>query len=372
MNIKKLIELRNAKKAEMEGLLGKAVTEERAMDETEKAKFDALEAEIRSLDGTIKAYEASQKLEIIEGKEEEKAEEDVEKAEERAFENFVRGAVLEERADSFLTQGSNGKVVPLTISNRIVTIVKEQVDFMKYARVEVVNGTLAFPKYTDSNEAAYVDETSETEAKNGSFTTIDLTGYVIEAVSIISKKMITNVDFDIVSFVINEVAKKIVNKLEKEFINGTASKITGILSTANTVTAAASTAVTYDELVKVKHELKTVFQKNGVFVMHPETYTSLCLLKDGNQQPYFKDDDYKILNRPVLVSENMPKMVAGAKAIVYGDLSGYVIKLAKSMEINVLYELYARKNSVGVQALVEVDANIVEAQKITSITMKSA
>ena len=57
MNIKKLIELRNAKKAEMEGLLGKAVTEERAMDETEKAKFDALEAEIRSLDGTIKAYE---------------------------------------------------------------------------------------------------------------------------------------------------------------------------------------------------------------------------------------------------------------------------------------------------------------------------
>lgn len=373
MELKKLYEQREDLQKEMETILDSAKTEERAMSEDETTKFDDIEAKIKAIDKTIQCEERAREIKMLENTMVNEIEkEDVAQVEERAFVDFIRGTVTENRADSFLTQGSNGTVVPRSIADRIITAVKDQVDFMKYANVVFANGTLAFPVYSDTNEANYVDETLETEAKNGAFTTIDLTGFVIEAISIVSKKMITNVDFDIVSFVINEVVKKIVNKLEKEFINGTTNKITGVLSTTNTVETASSTTITYDELVKTKHTLKQAFQGNGVWVMHPDTYTAICLLKDGNEMPYFKDDEYVVLNRPVLVSDNMPSMAAGNKAIVYADLSGYTIKMAKSVEVNLLNELYARKNAIGVQGIVEVDAKITDEQKIVALTMKTA
>lgn len=370
MNLKALYESKNEKINAMDNILSKMETENRAeMAAEEIVEFDKLESEVRAIEDTIVRAEKRRDLTLNVVTDEKKEELRAEEVEERAFDSFLRGTITENRADGYLTQGNNGSVVPKTIANRIITAVKDQVDFMKYANVIFVNGTLAYPVYTDANEATYIDEVTESDAKNGAFTTIDLTGYVIEAISIISKKMVTNVDFDLVSFVVNEVVKKIVNKLEKEFINGTTDKITGIISTTNTVTAASATAITYDELVKTKHKLKQAFQSNGVWVMKPETYTALCLLKDGNQQPYFKDDEYKILGRPVLVSDNMPAIATGVKSILFGDLSGYTIKMAKTVEVNVLNELYARKNSVGIQGIVEVDGKITDIQKIVALQM---
>lgn len=53
--MKKLIELRNKKRAELQAMLDAAKAEERAFTDEENATFDALEAEIKSLDATIKA-----------------------------------------------------------------------------------------------------------------------------------------------------------------------------------------------------------------------------------------------------------------------------------------------------------------------------
>ena len=40
--------------------------------------------------------------------------------EEKAFENYIRGVVLEERADVNLTKGDNGAVIPVTIAKKII------------------------------------------------------------------------------------------------------------------------------------------------------------------------------------------------------------------------------------------------------------
>ena len=44
-------------------VLGKAKTEERAMDETEVAKFDELEKKIKAIDTTINAEERARAME---------------------------------------------------------------------------------------------------------------------------------------------------------------------------------------------------------------------------------------------------------------------------------------------------------------------
>ena len=365
MNMKYLQEQRAELVEQMETLVETAKTETRAMSTEEIDKFNKLDSEVKSIDATIEIQNRSFKEEIEESEETRMSVEKltVEEREIREFADFLRSGKVENRSDATMKQGDNGAVVPQTIADQIIKEVRDRVPFLQLAKVVYANGKLAFPVYNDSNEADYVDEASTVDAKSGAFTTIDLTGYVIIARSIVSNKLVRNTDFDLVSFVVSEVADKIANKLEKEFITGT-TKIQGILSASKNVTAATAAGVTYDELLSLKHSVKKQFRDNGVFIMNDSTYTAISKLKDENGQPYFSDDSYTILGRPVVISDNMPEIGARAKSIVFADLSGYAIKMAKQVETKVLNEKYAEYDSTGILGLVEVDGKIIDSKRI--------
>lgn len=275
-----------------------------------------------------------------------------------------------------LTQGNNGSIVPTTIANRIIKAVRDMVPFLSLADVVYTNGKLSVPVYGEDStnyiKADYVDEGTELTDNIGKFTTIDLTGFVLGALALVSNKLKDNTDLNVVDFVVNQVAEAIAEKLEKEFVIGTAGKITGITSATNGVTAASATAITYDELVSLKHSLKQRFRANARWIMNPATYTALCKLKDNNGQPYFKEDEYKILGLPVIESDSMPAIAASAKAIVFADLSGYTIKATKSVEIQVLREKFSTKNMLGVLAFGEYDAKITDSKMFAVLTMKAS
>lgn len=371
VNLKALQEKREDLLAEMTALTAKADEETRAMNDDEIARFDELEKTVKAIDVTIETENRAKALELTKNenkKSEVEKMENINVLEERAFDDYLRDVVsnkAEERADAYMTQGNNGSIVPKSIADRIIKAVKDRVDFLKYANVVFCAGTYSVPVYTDTNEANYIAETIPQDATTGTFSTIDLTGYVIMATAVVSKKMINNTTFDLVGFVVEETAEKIANKLEKEFINGTSGKISGVLATTNTVTATSATAITYDELVTLKHSRKQIFQKNGVWLMAPATYTAICKLKNNNGQPYFGDDDYMILNCPVLVSDNMPTLATGNKSIIFGDLGGYTVKMSTTVETELKREKY--NYAIGVEAAIEVDGKITDAQRLCAL-----
>lgn len=379
--LKALIEKRNETLEAMSGMLDTCEAEKRAFTEDEKKRYDELAAEARSLADTIRAAEEAESMEMKneihpEGAAGEAAQRR-EEAETRAFADYVMGRSSEQRAGEIqLTQGNNGTIVPTTIANRIITKVRDMVPFLQLADVVSTNGKLSVPVYgedaTNYIKADYVDEGTDLVDNVGKFTTIDLTGYVVGALALVSNKLKDNTDLDVVGFIVNQVAEAMAEKLEKEFVNGTASKITGILDAENTVTAASATAVTYDELVELKHKLKQRFRGNARWIMAPGTYTELCKLKDGNEQPYFKEDEYRILGLPVIESDSMPEMKANAKAIVLADLTGYTIKATKTVEITLLREKFATKNMIGVMSYGEYDGKITDSKKIAVLTMKAS
>lgn len=375
MRLKALTEKRAELVNKMNGLVSAADTENRAMTEEETAEFDAAEKEVKALDDTISREERARSLTIPAAPA--APEQSAAEQEERAFVNFVMGRVQEQRAGEVqLTQGNNGAIVPVSIANRIVQSVRDKVPFLQLADVVNTNGKLSVPVYTETEttkiNADYVDEGTDLTDNVGKFTSIDLTGYVIGALSLISNKLKDNTDLDVVGFIVNQVSDAISAKLEGEFLIGTPGKITGILSSEKGITAAAANAVTYDELVSLKHSLKQRFRANARFIMAPDTYTAICKLKDGNGHPYFKEDEYKILGLPVIESDNMPAMAAGKKAIVCADLSGYTIKMTKAVEIQILREKFATKNMLGVLAFGEYDGKITDGKKIAVLTMKAS
>lgn len=371
-------------------LYAKLEAEQRAVEEEEERQIAAISDEIDNIDKTIDILENMKKRLAETNKGKEKVIEDVrdgdsvgeqraeqKKTDEKAFANYLRGVVSEERAEN-LTFGDNGAVVPTTIANRIIKKVYDISPILEKATKYNVKGTLEIPYYPESDATdiamAYATEFVELESSAGKFTNISLTGYLAGALTLVSRSLINNSQFDIVGFVVDHMAYNIHRWIENELLNGTTSKIAGLSGVTQEVTAAAATAITADELIRLQDTVKDAFQGPAIWIMSSNTRTALRLLKDDMGRYLLQDDitapfGKVLLGKPVYVSDNMPDMAAGKTAIYYGDMSGLAVKMTEEMEIQVLREKYATQHADGVVAWVEMDAKVENAQKIAKLEM---
>jgi HK97 family phage major capsid protein len=203
MNLKKLYEERNAKVAAMKAILSKMEIEQRAeMTAEETTAFDKAETEIRALDETITRAEKARDMQLNVVTDDKKAElraEEKAAAEERAFGNYIKsqcGVVVEQRAgEQNLTMANNGAVIPVTIANRIISTVKEMCPILAKATMFAVKGTLKVPVWGLANTThditvGYQTEFTDITADAGKFTSVDLTGYLAGALTLVGKSVI--------------------------------------------------------------------------------------------------------------------------------------------------------------------------------------
>lgn len=377
MNLKALIELRNAKLEEMKSMTAKAVEETRAMTEEEDGAFKALEAEVRSLDAMIeraKAVDGMGMAPVDEpaaaGEEEAEERDGLDMAEVRSLAAYIR----DERAGE-LSKTDNGAIVPKTIAAAIIKKVRDISPIYSMATHYNVKGTLAIPYYDETSGAvtvAWADEFTDLESKSGKFATIDLTGYLAGALTKVSRSLLNSQDFDLVSFVIDDMAEKIAQFLEKTIIEG--DKVNGLKGVTAKVTAASQTAITADELIQLQDTVKDVYQGGCIWVMNPATRTALRQLKDGNGRYLLQDDvtaafGHTLLGKPVYVSDAMPAMAQSKTAIYYGDFSGLAVKSVEEPNIQVLHEKYATQHAIGIVGWLEFDAAVQDAQRLAKLEM---
>lgn len=379
--LKKMRENREEKVKALENVLNAAKTENRAMTAEEQASFDAIEKEIADIDKTIEAEERAIEAKNKNAGGGEPKKETQEELEERAFVKYVLGAAagLEERAGELnLTMANNGAIVPTSIANKIIKKVKDISPILSRATVYYMTGELKVPVYGASSghdvKVAYSDDFTELTADAGKFTSVDLKGYLVGALTLIGRKLKTNAMFNVTDFIVNYMAEEIAAFLEGELLNGTTSKMEGALSTTNEKTAAAAAAITADELIDLQAQVKQAFQSDACWIMHPETFTAVKKLKDGQNRYLLQDDftgefPYRLLGKPVFVSDNMPKIATGKKTVLYGDMSGLSVKIAEQLEIEVLREKYATQHAIGVVAWMEVDSKVTDSQRMAVLKM---
>jgi len=378
MNLKKLLELRNDKVVALQAIMSGAKTEERAMSAEEMTKFEGLEAEIAGLDKTIKAEERARNLTLTVVTDDKKEELRAEDIELRAFANFIRGEITENRAET-LSKSANGAVIPKTIAKKIIETVKELSPIYALSTKFNTKGELVFPVYDETTEAitvAYANEFAALASTSGKFTSVSLAGFLAGALTKVSKSLVNNSDFDLVNYVIKKMSEALALFLEKELLVGTAAKMTGILSSALGVTGLSATVITADELIDLQMTVPEIYQANASWIMKKATFKAIRKLKDLDGAYILNKDTTKafgwdLLGKPVYVSDNMPAMAVSTKAIVYGDFSGLYVKLVENMDIQVLVERFADEHAVGVVGWVEADSKIIEPQKIAVLTMKA-
>lgn len=377
---KELMEKKNDLITRAEEVLNKAKGEKRELTEAEAEELAEIRDNVRRIIKSLGITRDFSEIEAEEGKKE--AEEEVkteeEKVEERAFEDYIRGNILNERANN-LTPASNsgGVTIPTTIANRIIRKVYDICPILERSSKYNVKGKLEIPYYDESTTSinvAYATEFVDLSSNVGAFTNIELTGYLAGALSLISRSLINNSQFDIVGFVVDRMAYDIARFIEGELLNGTNDKVEGLSGLTNTKTAASSSAITSNELIELQAQVKDVFQPDAIWIMSPATRTAIRELKD-NMGRYLLQDDISLpfgkslLGKPVYVTDNMSDIAAGKTVVYYGDMRGLATKFNEDINIEVLRERYAPQHAYGIVGWLEFDSKVQDNQMIAGLVM---
>jgi HK97 family phage major capsid protein len=391
-NYKALVEKKNDLVVRAEAILNDAETNKRELTDAEAQELAEIRDDVRKIKEALKIAEEihEEKKELKEegealdaracgeDKKREAEQKAKEEAETRAFDAYLRGTVLNQR-DSELDKGTNGAVIPTTIANKIISKVYNICPILERSTKYNVKGKLVVPYYdedTNSITVSYANEFEDLTSNVGSFDKIELDGFLAGALTLVSRSLIRNSDFNLVDFVVEKMAYAIKRFIEHELLIGTVGKVTGLSTLTNGITAGSATAITADEVVQLHDAIKDDFQANAIWIMSPATRTALRTLKSTTGY-YLLNDDLSspfgstLLGKPVYVSDNMPNMGAGNVAIYYGDMRGLATKFSENMEIEVLREKYATQHAVGVVGWLEFDSKVEDNQKIAKLTMKA-
>lgn len=385
-NTKALTERKNDLITRAETLVNTAESEKRELTDAEAAELAEIRDDVKKIKealGIAGELEEAREGEAVDASadracdDEERA---IEKREHDAFDNYIRGAVLHERTGE-LKPANNGAIVPVTIARKIIELVYDICPILARSDKYTVKGKFEIPYYPANSAAQiavnYQSEFSALTSSTGNFTTIELTGFLAGALTKVSKSLVNNVDFDLVGFVVKRMAYDISRWIEKELINGTANKIEGLSGATNIETAAATNAITADEIISLQGMVKDVYQDNAIWIMSPKTRDALRSLKDDVGRYMLIDDMQSafgktLLGKPVYVSDNCPEIAASAKVIYYGDMSGLAVKFSEELNVEVLRERFADEHAIGVIGWVELDAKVADQQKIAVLKMAAS
>lgn len=369
MNCKALEEKRVDLQAQMSSILETAKAEKRALTKAEETEFTRCETEIKNID---------EKIEREEKKMNKEQRSEVEIRESKQFCDYIRG-IIENRADANLTSGANGAIIPKTIAKKVITKAYDMSTILSGATKYNTKGELSIPVYGADGSTdismAYAEEFTELESKAGKFTSVNLGNFLAGALVKLSKSLVNNTDIDLENTVVNLMAEAVARFQEKECLIGTSGKVAGLSGITLKVTAKSATAITAEELIKLKNSVKKRFRKGAKWVMSNDTLTAIEMLKDGNDRLIFHDDmsgeyDGILLGYPVEVSDNMPEIGTGKDVIYFGDYSGLALKQRDdALELQVLREKFATQHAIGINAWLEFDAKVENAQKIAKLTM---
>lgn len=394
--MKELVEKKNDLITRAEEILGVAKTENRELTADEVTEIEGIRENVRSIEKTLELNDEFSKMErkeIVEEVEKEINERSAEQIaidERNAFENYVRGFVAKEvnersgELSPATSPASGGALIPTTIVNYIIRKVYDICPILDRSQKFNVKGKLQVPYYPADGSTtitvAYQTEFEDLTSSSGAFATKELGGFLAGCLTKISRSLINNVEFDIVGFIVDEMAYAIKRFIEHELLIGTTSpsaKVLGLSTLSNGITAEATNAITADEIIMLHDSIKDEFQQNAIWIMSPATRTALRLLKAQTGMYMLNDDistpfGVSILGKPVYVSDNMPDIGAGRTVIYYGDMRGLGTKFSEQMNIEVLRERFATQHAVGVVGWFEFDAKVINEQQIAKLTMHSA
>lgn len=188
---------------------------------------------------------------------------------------------------------------------------------------------------------------------------------------LVSKPLLQNAAIDPEAIVRAELAYAFAQTQEYEFISGNGAEEAlglftpsdlGISTARDVVGSNTANQIKFDTLLDAKFSIKQQYWANLRWIYHRDAVKQLAKIKDGDGQYIWRqsvreDEPDMLLGKPFLMSEYAPNDFSTGKYVggIF-DLSSYWIADSLDMEIQALFELYARTNQVDFIARLANDA----------------
>lgn len=272
-----------------------------------------------------------------------------------------------------------GYLCPDTFENQLVTglTAKNVVRGLAHV-ISTSSGQHKIPVVANRGTASWVEEEGPIPEGDDTFGQQYIGAHKVGTLIKVSEELLNDSAFDLEAYFVAEFARRIGNKEEEAFLNGDgAGKPTGILNDAEVgVTAASATAITADELIDLFYSLPAPYRANAVWVMNDSTMRYIRKLKDTTgqflwQKALHEGEHETLLGKPIYHSPFAPEVAAGAKPILFGDLSYYWIGDRKGITFRRLNERYADTGQVGFLATKRLDGKLILPEAIKCLQMKA-
>ena len=305
----------------------------------------------------------------------------------KAFWNQIRskdGISYEVR--NALSEGvdtEGGYLVPDEFEKTLIQALEEENVIRAHAHVFTTSsGSHKIPIVATKGVANWIDEGAAYGESDDVFGQEQIDAHKVGTIVKVSEELLNDSAFNLEAYFQAEFARRIGNKEEEAFLIGDGSKKpTGILSDVGGaeigVTAASDKAITADEIIDLYYSLKAPYRKNAIWVLNDATVRAIRKLKDANGQylwqPALREGEIDtLMGKKIVTSAYAPILEAGAKTILFGDLSYYWIGDRQGITFKRLNERYADYGQVGFLASKRVDGKLILPEAIKVLQQKGA
>lgn len=371
-------------------ILSQADTENRALTAEELAKhdtimadFDAAQARLRAEERTATAEAAVASKGPKAGKDAQRVAQDGEEYRDAFWRAMRTGVETPEfRALSFGSDSAGGYLVPDVFRRELVIALNEENVMRQLATVfTTTSGIMSIPAVSTHGSASWKTEAAAYAESDETFTEIQLNAYKATSLIKVSEELLNDSAFPLESYLATEFGRRLGRLEETGFTTGTGSnQPTGVVGGSTLgVTAAATNAVTADELVDLFHSLGRAYRTRARWLMADTTVKAIRKLVTGVSgdktylwQPGLQGSEPDtLLGRPVVVSQDMAALAASAKTILFGDFSYYYIGDRAGMTMQRLNELYAGNGQVGFRVFKRTDGKLALATAVYHLIQHS-
>ena len=304
----------------------------------------------------------------------------------RSFWDMMRSRAIDREIVDALqigTDSEGGYLVPDEFEATLVEKLEEENIFRTLANViQTSSGDRKIPVASTKGTASWIDEEGAFTESDDAFSQVTIGAYKLGTMIKVSEELLNDSAFDLEAYIAKEFARRIGAKEEEAFFTGDGSgKPLGVLAASGGaetgITAASATAVTADELMDLFYSLRAPYRRNAVWIVNDSTIKTIRKLKDGNGQYLWQPAltagaPDMLLGRPVKTSAFMPSIEAGARSVLFGDLSYYWIADRQSRTFKRLGEIYAPNGQVGFLGSQRVDGRLVLPEAVKVLVQKAA
>ena len=290
--------------------------------------------------------------------------------------------VHETRAQGTVPNSSGGFLIPTTLANRIIEVMKAYGGLRQFATVlntsagEVIN----FPTNDDTgNEGELVAEHAQVSETELEFGQKSLGAYKYSSKVVrVSIELLQDSAFALDAFITRKFGQRLGRVTAKHYATGTGSdQPQGLLPAASVgYTAASATDISYTDLLRLKHSVDPAYRNMGGcrWLFNDSVLLQLKEMMDDNGRPLWKPSLIEgapalIDSEPYVIDQGCPSPAAGNTPAAYGDLSEFVIRDVLGFQLHRMVEKYIDYGQIGFLAFMRTDANLMDEAAVRTLKM---